>query len=84
MKNALQERLGYDASALLLSNLRREQRQESEGICEVEEPSKALFDIERALLRSEFSGRDRERIRRLLDMNPMDDPEIKRALGMEE
>ena len=71
--SALGKRIGFDRAARLMTRKRHEERLDALGLREPDEPSKADFDIQRALMRSEFTPQERERIRYALGIDPVAD-----------
>lgn len=66
----LWQRLGQETAARLMAMKRREERQADLGLREVDEPSRADFELDRALMRTEFTPQERARIRAALGIDP--------------
>lgn len=73
---ALWQRLGQERAARLMAMKRREERQADLGLREVDEPSRADFEVDRALMRTDFTPEERARIRIALGIDPRQDVEI--------
>lgn len=66
----LYDRIGQDTAQRLFAIRNAEEREEELGLREPGEPSYAETEIDRHLLRSEFTATERSRIRTLLSINP--------------
>jgi hypothetical protein len=65
----LQLQVGYDEAARLLAHARYERAARDAGVLDPDSPSRALFEAERSLLRSEFTPEERARIRAALGID---------------
>lgn len=72
----LWQRVGQECAARLMSMKRREERQADLGLREADEPSRADFELDRALMQAEFTPQERARIRSALGIDPRQDVEM--------
>lgn len=63
MSAALGRRIGYDRAQRLMTLLREEERLDGLGLRDEGQPSRALTELERAVMQSEFTPQERHRIR---------------------
>ena len=81
MNTKLWQRVGQEKAARLTGMKRREERQDALGLRDSDQPSEADFELDRALMRAEFTPLDRARIRLALGIDPRQDVEIPRAMN---
>lgn len=77
----LWQRIGHEKAARLTVMKRREERQADLGLREADQPSEADFELDRALMRTEFTALERARIRTALGIDPRRDIDIPTADG---
>lgn len=73
MSVELGRRIGYRTAQRLMAMLREEERHEALGLREPNQPSQARTDLERAVMRSEFTPAERHRMRVAAGFDPAEE-----------